>query len=131
MQRYIRIYKWLLTACLLLGGMQSPAATFDRVSTPSAWTTKPALSEDVRPAYTFRSSSTVSPVVGYTNYTATPGFNPGGNRVHRMRQGDPWGDPEDDPIAVIPDPAPVGEPIILLLFALLYVAYKYRRKVKS
>ena len=37
----------------------------------------------------------------------------------------------DDPIAVIPDPAPVGEPIILLLFALLYVAYKYRRKVKS
>jgi hypothetical protein len=47
-----------------------------------------------------------------------------------MRQGDPWGDPEDDPIAVLPDPAPIGEPIVLLLFVLLYAAYKFRRKIR-
>ena len=39
---------------------------------------------------------------------------------------DTWDDPdEDDPVGVVPE-TPIGEPLILLLFALLFIVYKRR-----
>ena len=40
----------------------------------------------------------------------------------------PWDPPEDDPIGVLPDPQPVGEPLILLLFAAFYIVYRKHKK---
>ena len=42
-----------------------------------------------------------------------------------------WGDPNgDDPIGVIPNPTPVGEPTILFLFALLFLFVRIRSRFR-
>lgn len=130
MQRRHSTYKWLLAACLLWGWITSSTWASSQAMQPAAWTTTPMMSEDVRPVYDFRSTSTVNPIVGTTSYTATPDFYPGGTKGNRMRKSDPWGPPEDDPIGVLPDPAPIGEPLILLAMALLYFVWR-RRKVRE
>jgi len=42
----------------------------------------------------------------------------------------PWDEePDDDPIGVVPNPAPLGEPLILLALALLYAICVGSRRV--
>ena len=40
-----------------------------------------------------------------------------------------WGEPEDDPIGVVPNPVPVGSPLVLLLLAAVYIVWKRRRLI--
>lgn len=49
-----------------------------------------------------------------------------GGIQRNLRRG--WGDPdEDDPIGVLPNPTPVGEPFVLLALALLYTLLLFFR----
>jgi hypothetical protein len=44
--------------------------------------------------------------------------------------GDEWNPEEDDPIGVLPDYAPVGEPFVLLALAVLYIAFIIFRRLR-
>lgn len=95
------------------------------------------------PEYRFQSTSTCPSVVGQSTYTTTAVQAP--YSIHPVSvirrteswtpgswdEGEDWGDPSGShPTGVIPDPAPIGEPLILLLMALLYALGHYfaRRK---
>ena len=94
------------------------------------------------PEYRFQSTSTCPSVVGSSAFTTTMVYTPysaaprtGLRRTESWGSMDDeysWGGPgEDDyPTGVLPNPAPVGEPFLLLLMALLYAAGRYiaRRK---
>ncbi|MBO4453428.1 MAG: hypothetical protein J5761_00045 [Paludibacteraceae bacterium] len=41
-----------------------------------------------------------------------------------MRRSNVWDEPTDDPIGVVPEPVPVGEPLILLVLAMMYIIWK-------
>ena len=43
----------------------------------------------------------------------------------------PGGDPGEPGIGVIPDPAPVGEPLVLLVLVLLYAGYVVVRRRRA
>ena len=140
---------WLLClGCL----MPSGAYAYDRTPASASWgyqplystaSTRPSghlykLSGDVYPAYRFRSTSPI------TNYQSpiTNRQSPIANRQSPIANYQSpiitgpykssewnWGDPEDeDPIGVVPDPAPVGEPWLLFLLALLYLPIRYYRR---
>lgn len=86
------------------------------------------------PAYHFRSTSTCTPVVGYTSYTATEPYSPMANapRPGQIRR-DGWNEEEDDPIGQI-TMSPVGDvPVaMMLLLAFLYLFFaKIRKKSKN
>ena len=85
------------------------------------------------PEYQFRSTSTCPPVVGYTDYTATEQYSPMANapRPGQIRR-DSWKEePDDDPIGQT-TVSPVGDPLMLLLMAFLYLFNtKIRKKSKN
>ena len=119
------IYIWLMTIWLLIGG-ESPVWAYKPATLPSAWRSTPALSTDVQPNYQFRSTSSFTPIVGQTSYTSTTSFTPVGQyRPGSIRRGIDDEEPEDptDPEIGVVD-TPVGEPMILLLLALLFIGYK-------
>ncbi|MBR2266196.1 MAG: hypothetical protein IJ882_05935, partial [Paludibacteraceae bacterium] len=78
-------------------------------STEEAYT----LSSDVYPTYEFQSTSPYSSVVGKSVRRS----GKDGGVIGEW----PSGDPGDDPIGVLPDKLPIGEPFILLALALLYI----------
>ena len=86
------------------------------------------------PEYQFRSTSTCPPIVGHTSYTATEQYSPMANAPcpGQIRRGSlEEGVEEETPIGVIPV-SPVGEPLILLLMAFLYLFFaKIRKKSKN
>ena len=114
-----RLLYILLVALWLLSGSQvTYAFTYGQASEPASWGRTATLSDDVRPSYSFRSTSSYTPVVGSTSYLSD-GSGPISS-PRRAKSWDPWDEPEDDPIGVVPNPAPLGEPLILLLLALGY-----------
>lgn len=118
------IFKWLFALWLLCSLGAANAAS--QVSAPAAWRTTPVMSEDVHPNYEFRSTSSYAPVVGTTSYlaTSTTVYKLGTSGPNRAKK-DVWDDPEDDAIATVD--TPIGEPIILILFALAFILYKKKR----
>ena len=114
-------FVWCLALWLLCSLGAANAAS--QVSAPAAWRTTPVMSEDVHPNYEFRSTSSYAPVVGTTSYlsTSTTVYKPGTSGPNRAKK-DVWSDPEDDAIATVD--TPIGEPIILILFALAFILYK-------
>ena len=89
------------------------------------------------PEYQFRSTSTCPPVVGHTSYTSTEPYSPMANapRPGSIRR-DSWNEGEED--VEDQDPlgqmtvTPVGEPLMLLLMAFLYLFFaKIRKKSKN
>jgi hypothetical protein len=118
------IFKWLFALWMLccIGSVNA----MSQASAPAAWRTTPVMSEDVRPNYEFHSTSTYAPVVGTTSYiaTSTTVYKPGTSGPNRAKK-DVWDDPEDDAIATVD--TPIGEPIILILFALAFILYKKKR----
>ena len=90
------------------------------------------------PEYHFRSTSTCTPVVGYTSYTATEPYSPMATapRPGQIRR-DSWNEGEDvenqDPVGQI-TVSPVGDvPVVMmLLMAFLYLFFaKIRKKSKN
>lgn len=137
MQSRHHIYSWLIAAWLLWGAMCSSVCASPQPAQPALWSTTPTFSEDIRPAYQFRSTSAFTTTTNTTVFTPMAGSptNNGGGPYRPRRGGyydndGNWVDPEDEPIGVLPDPAPIGEPIILLLFALLFLGAKKVYSVK-
>ena len=118
------IFKWLFALWMLccIGSVNAAS----QVEAPAAWRTTPVMSEDVRPNYEFRSTSSYAPVVGTTSYlaTSTTVYKPGTSGPNRAKK-DSWDDPGDDAIGTVD--TPIGEPIILILFALAFILYKKKR----
>ena len=119
------IFKWLFALWMLccIGSVNAAS----QVEAPAAWRTTPVMSEDVRPNYEFHSTSTYAPVVGTTSYiaTSTTVYKPGTSGPNRAKK-DVWDDePDDDAIATVD--TPIGEPIILILFALAFILYRKKR----
>ncbi len=112
---------WLLVSC------ESAVFAYTQAAPPSAWRTTPTLSTDIQPNYQFRSTSTYAPVVGTTSYlsTSTTVYTPGTSGPNRAKK-DVWDDePGDDAIGNLN--TPVGDPMILILFALAFILYKRKR----
>lgn len=87
----------------------------------------PAFSSSAAPSFRFQTTSAfLSPD------NETPSGITMGNRAPQRRAGS-WDDPEDDPIGGVPDPLPVGEPLVLAVMAMLYgvVIYLRRRRMMS
>jgi hypothetical protein len=128
-----RIYKWLFAVWLLMC-CQPMLCAFQPATMPSAWRTTPTLSTDRQMSYQFRSTSAYTPTMNTTVYTpgsSTPFGAP--TRPRRSGSGD-IDEEEDDPIG---DPmgyidTPVGEPLVLLLMAVVYlILLKKRKKVQK
>ena len=114
-----KIVRWLLALWLMMSC--EVAFAYQQATPPAAWRTTPTLSSQTTPAYHFRTTSSCAPVVGTTSYTSevyTPGSSAPSSSPRRARKA--WDDePDDDEIAVVN--TPVGEPLILLIFAMLYI----------
>ena len=125
MQRNIHRLVWLFALWMLccIGSVNA----MSQASAPAAWQRTPVMSEDVRPNYEFRSTSSYAPVVGTTSYlsTSTTVYTPGTSGPNRAKK-DVWDDPEDNEIATVD--TPIGEPFILLLFAFLMSIVIYTKK---
>ncbi len=112
------IYKWLLTIGLLIS-CEAGALAFTDATMPAAWSTTPTLSGDVQPSYQFQSTSS------YTLTTNTTVYEPGAcspspSPSVRCARRSVWDDPDDD-TEIGQVNTPIGEPLVLLLFALLYM----------
>lgn len=144
------MYRWLVMAWILCGCgcMVSPVYAYDQNAQPASWgykpvnmtipangpmsgnggsfgrTYAPAFSQDVSPTFSFQSTSP---------YAAPSGGATSGIGVQSgPRKSSAWDAPEDEPIGVVSNPTPVGEPLVLLALALLYaggyIAYSRKRK---
>ena len=92
------------------------------------WTATPTMNTMASPSYQFRSTSTYQPIVGHTSYTSelnAPSANaPAAGGPHRLRMEDnPWGKPTGEQAVGTID-TPVGEPLVLLVMAILYILYR-------
>jgi len=111
------IYKWLLTIGLLIS-CEAGALAFTEATMPAAWSTTPTLSGDVQPSYQFQSTSSYALTTNTTVYE--PGACSPSPSVRGARRSIWDDDPEDD-TEIGQVYTPIGEPLILLLFALLYM----------
>ena len=116
-----RIYKWLIALWLLMS-CQPILCAYQPATQPSAWRTTPTLSEDIRPAYQFQSTSTFAPTTHVTVYT--PGSGTPYGAPYRQRKGG-IDDEEGDEVGLIN--TPVGKPWVLLLMALVFLIAKNGR----
>ena len=149
MQRVCAIHRWLIIVLVLLWGCvgvpvrAQQYGTFKSTSCYRIHTTNDRLlttndqrqtTNDQSPTtYRFRSTSagtlTVSSI--YTPQISDP-FATSLTRNKAKRDGNPWDDEpgeDDDPIGVVPDPAPLGEPLVLLLFAFLFLIIKNKKRM--
>ena len=116
-----RIYKWLIALWLLIS-CQPILCAYQPATQPSAWRTTPTLSEDIRPAYQFQSTSTFATTTHVTVYTPGSG-TPYGAPYRQIKGG--IDDEEGDEVGLIN--TPVGEPWVLLLMALVFLIAKNGR----
>ena len=100
-----KIYRWLLTIGLIIG---SAAALY-------------LHAQATLPTYQFRSTSAYTMTMNTTVYE--PGLESPSYTAKAPRKTSIWDEePDGDEIAVVD--TPVGEPLILLAFILLYLIYK-------
>ena len=115
-------YKWIVMVCFMLWGCLC-----------SAWAYEP-YSPATAPTYQFHSTSSYTPQM-----TSAPVFTPLADDPYAglAKQNDvikgwnPWDEnnPGDNPIGQVDESAPVGTPLVMLLMALMYIAFRvYRRK---
>lgn len=137
-----------ILAIILLGlTVLSPAYAYTPSSQASSWSAANSVSSGTyrpvygtsssaasAPQYQFQSTSSFSSIVNSAAYNEIPAYmfndNTPSSRGPIILRGDSWDDPneeEDLPTGVIPDPTPLGEPFILLAFALLYALIRYKK----
>lgn len=127
MQRH-NILKWILAAWIMLLGCTASFGYTNTYRTTSYQTY--SYHTATAPSYQFHTTSV------YTSVVENPTFSPvavdpySSSSPHRslrkaaLEDDDDEDDPEGDPIGQIPDPAPIGEPLVLLLLAALYGGYR-------
>lgn len=141
MKREMNNYTWIVMTVMLLWSValfatNAPKGNNQSDNRPFHYTL--VQGKTAPNAMPFRSTSSCPSVVGnsnifYSEEATTPVGSPTPYYVpSRMRKGgideeeDPEGDPQGDPQGYID--TPVGDPLILLLFACAYIAYlAYRR----
>ena len=96
--------------------------SMNNTSTYADWGYQPAVNTTVSTSFQFQSTSAyVSSVRG-----ASAGLS---NRtIKRTLGGFPSSTPSDGEIGVLPAKVPVGSPLILMAFAILYIAFRQKRK---
>lgn len=148
MQLQFKTYKYLLAACLLLLGCIAPIRAVAQTRQSSSWgytssynsmsstyrpsaTTNtgygttyrgfssgrnytPQLSGDICPSYNFQSTS---PYQSITEKSF-------GISILSEPLRNSWDTPDDNEIGTVDNPTPIGEPLVLLLFAVLYLVVK-------
>lgn len=122
MKGRLTTYKWLTMALLLCCSTLSYAFTYEQPTEPASWERTITFSDDVQPSYNFRSTSSYSPIVGTTSYMSD-GSGPVSS-PRRTASYDPWADPDDDDPMGTASSLPVGEPLVLLVLALLYIVLR-------
>lgn len=118
------LYILLIAFWLLSGSRAAYAFTYEQASQPASWNSKTTFSDDMQPSYSFRSTSSYTPIVGSTSYLSDGSGEVGAPPRDARRSGG-WGVPDDDdnPIGTVPN-VPVGEPLVLLVLALLYIVLR-------
>ena len=107
-------YGLLIAVWLLLwGGLLVPAQAYREATLPQSWQRTPVMSEDVRPAYEFRSTSSYMATTGRGSAALT-----GTAYSSRPRKSTIDEEPDGDEIGVMP--GPIGEPLVLLVLAMVY-----------
>ena len=136
MQKRLKICKWRIAVWLLIVCCVQPtrAVTYanpyvgsTRVGSSVVQTTAPSVSA---PGYEFQSTSIFAPTTGTPKIDFVPladGARPFYTRPGLKRDGLPGQDGQE--IGVVP--TPVGEPLVLLLFAMLYVVSRLFRRAKE
>ena len=117
------ILKLVLAALLLIGCVSPAVCEYKAATPPPAWRTTPTLSNDISTDYTFQSTSSYTSVLGSS-------YSPMASGSQLL--GDGPGLPDiggDNPIGTVDDPAPIGEPLVLLVLALLYAIYRKRKDI--
>lgn len=154
MQLQFKTYKYLLAACLLLLGCIAPIKAVAQTRQSSSWgytssynsmsstyrpsaTTNtgygttyrgfssgrnytPQLSGDICPSYNFQSTSPYQSITE-KSFGISILSNPLRVDIWDDEEYDPDPDPTDHPIG---EAQPIGEPLVLLLFAVLYLVVK-------
>ncbi len=120
------LIRYVLILWLLCGASYtlSIASAYDRTSSSASWGYQPLQSvggaSNYAVSYRFHTTS------AYLNAS-----NVGGARILRsgdgmMRSG--WTDPDDEGQIGAVTPTPVGEPLVLLFFALAFLGFRYYRR---
>ena len=131
MRKYKNLHRWIAVVVVLLGGcLISSALAYPQPNQPNAWRTTPTMSHDALPTYQFQSTSAYTPIVGQTNYTSTISCPGAVAPQSGPRKSSPWDKPTGGQEVGVID-TPVGDPLILLLIAALYLSYLWYRKRKS
>lgn len=125
-KRFMKYRNILLLWLLLIGSQIYAVGTYTPATLPSSWTTTPTMSNDMQTVYQFRSTSSY---VSSMNTRSTMINLSGRVGASSMRKTGYWNEDGewvegDDPIGVVPDPAPVGSPFVLLALALAYMLVK-------
>lgn len=110
------------------------AASWSAANSVSAGTYRPVYgtssSAASAPQYQFQSTSSFSSIVNSAAYNEIPAymFNDrtpsSGPAILREWS---WGEPSGDGVGELPDEQPLGEPFILVAFALLYALIRYKK----
>jgi len=131
-KRYI--HKWLLTAWFMLLGCTLSVVSGQQYGSPYKHTsnrqvTHPSIQNNPAPAYRFQSTSSINSVVGNNAYVP-PVNEPFAASIKSnspLRRS--WGDPDDEGgsgegIGELPNPSPIGGPLVLFVMALLYLLWR-------
>ena len=143
MQSRTKIFKWIVTVGSWLIVLLAPCSAY--AYTPSSSVNPLSSSTSVSglavtPGYQFQSTSSMASAIGQPTFIPTSGtavYNPAsGLRTTSETswtpggwdEGNDWDDPDDNPTGVIPNPTPLGSPLILLILA---AGYMLIRRLKS
>lgn len=118
MMKMGKTYRRVVLIMLLMSAVLSAHAS-QPAAMPASWRTTPTMSEC--PTYQFRSTSTFTPIVGQTSYTATEVYSPAGGGPNRAKR---EFDLDGEEIGHVN--TPVGEPLIMLVMALALLLVKVR-----
>lgn len=114
-----RKYGLLLAAWLLLwGGLLVPARAYREATPPQSWQRTPVMSEDVRPAYEFRSTSSYMATTGRGSTVLTGTAYSSRPRRENTNPSPFDEDPSGQGVGNVD--TPVGSPMVLLVLAMVY-----------
>ena len=121
-----KIHRWIFEACIimLLGGGTVTAWANTPYSSVQSTLADNNVGRATPPSYEFRSTTTFTSAVGNSTFSSSSlnePFTVYGPETNSRKSG--WDDdPDDNGIGIVDNPTPVGEPLVLLLLALLYIA---------
>jgi hypothetical protein len=134
MIRLFNTYKRLLMVCMIWGCALS-AMAFTSSAHSSIWSTQPTFSNDVRPSYQFRSTSSYTSSVNTTVFEPMAESPYSRSRIPGVRRDGywtpdgEWVEDNSNPIGELPNlpTTPIGEPFILVGLAILYFLFRRAR----